>query len=214
MRLARSYRVLNRAAQARLARLRTLCQHASRIDPPAANRLMSHITVDAVNTWAQFTRYYVLSLALRPVRAAGGRVRLGRPGIAGPHDVLSEAMRLLRPRTPPTAAGTWRRRDEPTWHETRALLTCAAALRVSNLQSIQAALSTGTRVFQDLPVFRNFFAHRNDSSYLTASRLASHYGIPTGHPSLILLARPLGRPWPLIIDWLDDLSLVTERLCE
>jgi len=123
-------------------------------------------------------------------------------------------MRLLRPRTLPSTTGKWSRRDEPTWHETRSLLECATALNVSNLADIRGALSIGTRVFLDLPVFRNFFAHRNDASCSSASALAISYGIPSGHPSLVLLRKPFKRPWPLLVEWLDDMAIVTELLCE
>jgi hypothetical protein len=188
--------------------------HGSGIAAPEANRLLAYVTVEALNTWSLFVRYYVLSLALKPVRCSGGRVAIGTPGVNGPPDVLRLAMAVLRPWKKPTTSGTWARRDEPTWHETRALLMCATRLGTSNLTDVQAALSVPTRVFDDLPVFRNFYAHRNDASYVAARALAIHYGIPAGHPTRILQSRPLGRPWPLAVEWVDDLSVVVDLLCQ
>jgi len=180
---------------------------------PEANRRLCYVAVEAHNTWAQFTRHYLLSLALRPRRTGGSRVAVGAPGIASPADVLTTAMGLLRPTRRPSSSGGWPRRDEPAWHETRALLLCAQALRVSNFADIQAALSIGSRVFDDLPLFRNFYSHRNESSYAAAVRCARQYGIPSAHPTAVLLSHPLGRPWPLIVEWVDDLDVTMDLLC-
>ena len=105
MRLARSYKVLRRTAQARLSRLRTLGVSAATVDAPTANRLLAYVAIEALNTWGLFVRYYVLSFGLRPVRCAGGRVRIGRPGVSGPPDVLSVAMARLKPKITPLASG-------------------------------------------------------------------------------------------------------------
>lgn len=214
MRLARSYKVLNDVAQRRLRRLRALGMQAPSQAAPEANRLLAYVTMEALNTWSLFVRYYLLSIALKPLRCSGGRVTITHSGIAGPGDVLAVAMALLRPWKKPSASGGWSRRDEPTWHETRSLVMCATQLNTSNLPDIQAAISVPTRVFDDLPVFRNFFAHRNDASYGAARSLATHYAIPSADPATILRTRPLGRPWPLAVEWVDDLSVVVELLCQ
>lgn len=214
MRLSSSYKTLNRVAQARVRRLRALGLGAVTLTPPEANRLLSYVAVEALNLWSLFVRSYTLSLALRPSRCAGGRIALSHPGISVPHDILIVAMALLRPMRPPSATGTWSRRDEPAWHDTHSLLRCATFLGTSNLADVQAALSIGSRVFNDLPVFRNFFGHRNATSYQAASSLALHYAIPVGHPGEILRARPAGRPYPLMVDWIDDLGVVIDLLCQ
>jgi len=214
MRVSSSYKTLNRVAQARIRRLRALGLRVGTSTAPEANRLLAYLAVETLNHWALFVRSYILSLSLRPSRCAGGRVALTYPGISVPNDVLVLAMQLLRPTKRPSANGTWARRDEPAWHDTYSLLRCATHLGTSNLVDIQAALSIGTRVFTDLPVFRNFFGHRNEASYRAARSLALHYAIPAGHPGEILRARPSGRPYPLIVDWLDDLGVVVELLCQ
>jgi hypothetical protein len=214
MRLVHDLGKLRDTATAKLLRLRRLGVFSLGTEQLEANRLLAYVTLEALNTWSMFSRYFLLSLSLTPRRTSGARVRIARGGIGGPRDVLALAMSLLKPYRPPSAAGTWARRDEPTWHEPRSLLVCASALRVSNLDVIQNALSVPTRVFADLPVFRNFFAHRNDSTCAKAVAIAVQYAIPTGHPTRILQTRPFSRPWPLVVEWIDDLTVVTELVCE
>lgn len=214
MRLARSYAVLSRVAQRRLGRLRVLTMRAAKVGHPEANRLLSYVTVETLSAWSEFCRHYVLSLALEPRSCSGRRVRLGVPGINAPADVLGVAMRALRPRRKAVAPGVWERRDEPAWHDPNALLTCATELKVSNLPEIRGALSVPTGALRDLVVFRNFFGHRNATTYRSASDLAIRYGIPSGHPVSVLLSKPMTRPYPLLAEWIDDLGVVVELLCE
>jgi hypothetical protein len=87
-------------------------------------------------------------------------------------------------------------------------------LGCSNLADIQAALSISSRVFVDLPVFRNFFAHRNERSIEAAVRLGPLHGIPaTLRPAAILLSPPLNSAQPLLVNWLEDMSFVVEYMC-
>lgn len=214
MRLARSYVVLNRVVQRRLTRLRDLTMQAAALNAPEANRILTFATVETLSAWSEFSRHYVLSLALAPICRSGRRARVGVTGVNAPADVLALAMRRLRPLRKPSASGAWARRDEPPWHDPNSLLVCATELRVSNLSEIRGALSIGTGALRDLAVFRNFFGHRNAYTYRSAADLAIQYGIPTGHPATILLSRPLARPYPLLAEWIDDLAVIVELLCE
>ena len=87
-------------------------------------------------------------------------------------------------------------------------------INASNISDVQAAFSSGTRVFLDLPVFRNYFAHRNYQTEEAAMNAAAQYGIPvTLPPHQILFEKPIGRPQGLIHDWIDDMVFTVEYLC-
>ena len=117
-----------------------------------------------------------------------------------------------RPRLP---GAVWHRRDEPTWHDPVVLRTGCVDLGCSHLVDVQAALSLPTRVFADLPVFRNFFGHRNGQTEDAAKNTARQYVISTAlHPTEMLAARPAGRPYPLLVDWTDDVHAVIALLCD
>jgi hypothetical protein len=84
----------------------------------------------------------------------------------------------------------------------------------SNLTDVIDAFATGTRTFIDLPVFRNYFSHRNALSMQAAQSVGTRYGIPsTILPTEILRRRPLGRPQALLLDWIDDVRFTMEYLC-
>jgi hypothetical protein len=51
-----------------------------------------------------------------------------------------------------------------------------------------------SRVFLDLPVFRNYFAHRNEQTKKAAVDPATFNSVPANpRPSVILLSTPAGR---------------------
>jgi hypothetical protein len=84
------------------------------------------------------------------------------------------------------------------------------------LAQVQAALSLQTRVFFDLPSFRNFYAHRNRESAESAILLAKRNYLIAGpnHPSDVLAEPARNRPQALILDWIDDMSAIVELLCD
>jgi len=174
---------------------------------------MSYVTIQLLNLWANFVRAYFLSCMLGARRESGPRIAVMHPGLTY-HNALGIAVHVFRPAAMPMGGGRWDRRDEPRWHETRWILTLAANETFSNVGDIHAALSTGTRVFIDLPVFRNYFAHRNEQTRVAACNLALLNSIPMNpRPSRILLTRPLGRPQSLIEDWIDEVAFTVEYMC-
>ena len=108
----------------------------------------------------------------------------------------------------------WRRRDEPAWHDPHTLLTLAQHLNMSNVNQIAGAFSIETRVFQDLPLVRNYFGHRNQYTEKSALDLAVKYGITTPkRASDLLTSHARNRPRTIIEEWIDDLDIVAEFLC-
>lgn len=80
---------------------------------------------------------------------------------------------------------------------------------------IIATFSAGSRVYLDLPVFQNYFAHRNQDSETATLRLAPLNGIG-GQPAVweIVSLVPISRPQNLLLDWMDDLEFAAEYLCD
>jgi len=112
------------------------------------------------------------------------------------------------------AGGKWSRKEEPKWYVDHSFRRVCQAAGFSNLADIENSFSAGYGVFIYLPVFRNYYAHRNEETLRKVQSIAPHYGIPaTRRPSLILLTPPIHRPQPLILEWLDELTFTADYLC-
>lgn len=125
-------------------------------------------------------------------------------------EALLEAARFKKGK--PAFAGrvTWS--DEPTWYDAAKIRDLFTSLAMSNEPDFARALGYTTNVFDGLPRFRNFFAHRNLVT-LTAIKPLT-LGLPqVKHPSQILKLPMLGRPRPAIRDWLSDLINVADLMC-
>jgi hypothetical protein len=197
-----------------LGRLR---QHIVDIAPTMPERIiemkMSFVAIQLQNLWANFVRGFYLSCMLGTRKEGGAVVTVRTPGLPL-NTALGRAVRTFRAGATPNAAGAWHRRDEPKWHETRVIDALSFNEGFSNRTDILAALSISSRVFLDLPVFRNFFAHKSEQTSHAARNLSPLYGMAIPKkPSQVLLGRAMGRPQRLIEDWIDDLSLVMEYMC-
>lgn len=142
------------------------------------------------------------------------RITVARP-IPDFNYAVGLAIVSVRPHATPPHSGLWHRRDEPAWHDRNLLIRFCSNIGCSNISDIEGAFSFGSRVFEDLPVFRNFYAHRNGQTQLAATNLGPQYGIPaTFTPSQILASYALGRPQQLILDLIDDIIFTIELLCD
>jgi hypothetical protein len=217
MRPSRRFDVLSTAATSRLDAYRERAVAAAMVRSGASRNELASVTIELLNLWANFCRSYYLSCILRPRRVRGGKVVATGFGGTTFADAIAVVMSRHKPYVRPSPNGTFKRRDEPPWFDVQVLTTSCQAIGCSNLTHIQAAVSTGTRAFLDLPVFRNFFAHRNEDSAAKARMAAAtRYSIPAirRHPADIVAARPYGRPVPLLVDWIDDIRVTVELLCE
>lgn len=115
----------------------------------------------------------------------------------------------------PLAPAPTSRRDEPAWHDVTIFIKTCEAIRCSHLGEVQSAMSLHTRVFYDLPLFRNFYAHRNEESAIRALGLARRQYLITRarHPSEAILSPAPKRPQALLLDWLDEMEAVIDLLC-
>lgn len=216
MRPSRELRTLRRRAVAQLARLRSDANSVIADFSPRSRKVIGYVAIDLLNAWAAFSRSYYLSCVVRPKRERGGRVIATAFTGTGFTDAITVAMRRHKPFKNPLPGGGWDRRDEPAWHDIAVLMTSCTDLGCSNLAQIHAALSMGTGVFNRLPTFRNFFAHRNEATAQSVRNAAGFYSIPVAgrHPAEILRSQPHGRPFPLLLEWIDDLQATIELICE
>lgn len=202
-------------AQRRRVSLQVRATNALRpaIERSERDKDFAYVVIEAQNLWANFLRSYLLSCLFSPRRIRGDRVALGNAMIRLPGDLLHAAAKAQKG---PTAAAPTARREEPAWHDVNVFLRTCQDIQCSHLIDVQTALSVSTRAFYDIPVFRNFYAHRNEESAQKALALArKQYLITTvRHPTDALATPALKRPQALILDWLDDLDVVMELLCD
>lgn len=215
MRACGDLRVLFASAQANLARLRREALAATgQVRSRPAKHAIAVTTIDLLNSWSGFSRSYALSCVTAPRRRKGGRVRITQTGLDF-NAVIGVAMKRHKPKLTPRPDGSWHRRDEPPWHDINVLTNCCRDLGCSHIADVEAAVSLQSRAFVDLPIFRNFFAHRNKGTAQAACAIAPHYSIPSYcHPLQILASTPKGRPYPLLVDWIDDIAITVELLCD
>lgn len=217
MRPTTRLRALQTSATQRIRRLRRDLQ-VQLFGPSTSQRQteaqIAIIVIEVLNSWTNFVRAYYLSCLLRPHRSRGGRIE-ALPTIRGFDEGIGIAVKCFRPHTRPKMDGSWDRRAEPTWHDPRTLIELARRLRFSHCAQIEAAFSgMHSRTFRDLPVFRNYFAHRNLITLKAALDLAPSYGIAgLSRPAEIMCARGLHRHQTLAMDWIDDIEMVVEYLC-
>lgn len=198
-----------------LSKLRTLADGASQRIWPESDRVISYVTIACLNTWVNFARAYFLSCTLSPWREQGLQIQLSNPNIRTFDDAIDAAIKKCRnSRWKPGQHGNWTRHDEPPWHVPKTLTDSCDEIGCSNYTDIQNAFSIQTKVFNHLPTFRNFYAHRNDETAIKTQKIAGEYTISTPrHPSKILLSSAYGRPQVLILDWIDELDTIVQFLC-
>jgi hypothetical protein len=200
-------------------RLLVLRQLVDSCRPPIGSyedRTLAYVTIEAVNLIRAFHRAYYLSCARSAKAASGAMVLPARGPYANSESALDRAVRFLKPDLNTRSPGTvWRMQEEPAWNETNPLLKLSSELALSNDAQIQSAFSYSTRAYRDLPVMRNFFAHRSDVTAIKAKNIARSYGLPgTMHPSTIVRSTRRGRPQSIMSDWLDDVRHTSFLLCQ
>jgi hypothetical protein len=204
---------------ASLARLSRLTQTATSGAPSRADRdLVSYVTIETQNTWSNFVRAYYLSCFLGVRLRSGSRVGVIAP-FAGTsvNDAIGYAVIRFSgtgKKRKPSSSGVWDVRDEPKWHEVHTLLTLCEDLQCSHIPQVRTAVSIGSSVFDTLPTFRNFFAHRNQGTERKAMALAPQIGAPSGlRPTDAVVYRPPTASTSALERWIIELGQVIEFLC-
>jgi hypothetical protein len=174
--------------------------------------MVSYITIELVNLWAEFCRAYYLSTAMHAKRLVGGPVTHAQASIQLKDDAIRFACTTADPRLA-GKPGPFTRWDEPAWHDVPVFRRLMTALSPSSLNNIYAALSQPVRVLPDIITFRNFFAHRSENTATKVRRLARRYRLQTDqHPVDTLASYPPGRPQPLLVDFVDEMRLLIDAL--
>ena len=218
MRPSRRFAILHKSAFARICRLRILAELASSrlpVEFAITNREISYVAIELHTAIANFTRAYFLSCTLNPITESGTRVTCS-PHITGFFDAIDATMKACKHSAWAKASGgkIWNRRDEPAWHLPATLIDSSQEILCSHHPSIVAAFALPTTVFDHLTKFRNYYAHRNESTCAIAQGLAFYHSIPPDqNPSIILCTPGYGRPQSLILDWLDETLNVIDLLC-
>jgi hypothetical protein len=211
MRRCKRLRRLRKTLNRRIARLeRRIRAVASISGHNDRDMVVAHVAIEALNAWALFSRSYYLSCTL------GAVTERKRYVITTPmSDPLGAAITCINRRARPNAHGRWHRRDEPAWHDPNVLMQVCLNVGCSIQAEIRRAFSLGQNVFSDLPVFRNFFAHRNGDTSQAARNIAARYVLPSYlSPTELLLSVSPGATETLIVVWLSELVITAEFLCK
>jgi hypothetical protein len=173
------------------------------------DKRVSFVCIEALNAWVSFMRFFYLSSACGAKMISGARVTTAH-GRMTETTALLEAARFRRGNRPFAGRVTWS--DEPAWYNAAKIRGLFVRLTISNEPAFARALGYPTNVFDGLPRFRNFYAHRNLGTLTALNPLT--LGLPhTRHPSYTLKSAMLGRHRPAIRDWLSDLINVADLLC-
>lgn len=207
-------RDLRRLHKAAVSRLKTIRSIAGLIRPPVTtenDRLLAWCVIESLTLWQNFSRSYFLSIAMRARRGSGGKIICAR-SLRTQEQALRFA--IMQTKTPNFRSRVITHRDEPTWHDRTILLRAIAAIGPSNIATIQVALSHRSHYFKHLATIRNFYAHRTASTNVKARETIRRIGLnPLLRTSDALCTPFPRRPQQALVDWLDDMSLVIDTLC-
>ena len=183
------------------------------VQPPvdaARDRDVAHVTVELLNAWSSFTRAFYISCALRARTAAGIRVAIAVNGLATPNDALMFAMKTLKGWNKP-----FQRRQEPSWHDVKNIITLVSTIGASNINTVVAALSHPTHAFRCLPIARNFFSHRNiDTARKCRALSATLQTAAAWRPADVLVQRDYTRPNNVLTEWITDVATVADMMVQ
>ena len=195
-------------------RISRLDQRIRFVSASGANKdrdlVVSYATIEVLNAWNLFSRSFYLSCALG---AQTERKRLITILITS--DPLGSAITHIKSNARPNTFGVWNRRDEPAWHDPTVLMSVCQNLGCSNYCQIAQAFSLNLNVFKDLPVFRNFFAHRNEQTLRAAKNIAPRYMLQTYlSPTEILLSVSPRKTESVILEWFAEMLITADFLCK
>lgn len=199
---------LRRRSRLRLLRLRSILRDSySLLQHDAALAAAAFVSIDGLNLWSEFARSY-LRFALRHDETRSGvPITTGFPRGTTLEQALVQIPSVLR--RPPGATLT--RLHEPAWHSRRSYLKTARLAGLSTLAQVEAALALPLRFTEDLPVARNFFAHKNSETAEKVRNLARRYSMArVKHPCDLVLGVAPGRPVVVLEDWLAEIEMVIE----
>jgi len=197
---------LTRTAQERLGRLIWLAAPLALPLSPKDRRLISYVVIEAANLWAQYSQCLFLSCALGAKDVSGQRIVVNRA------PTMNDALTLAVHATKPKMRGTyrqWQRRDLPDFQQKSELGKTVRYVRASVAADVDLALGYQSRVLEDLPTMRNFFAHKAELAATKARNLAPRYGLSRAlSPETLLCTPPRGGADVVLREWIADLNAI------
>lgn len=185
--------------------LQSRCQNG----PDEADIAISRTCIEVFNAWALFGRCFYISSMLGVQSRKGNFVRP-----AGRIPTIREAILTATKAVCPRFAGTPTWFDEPKWYNHEDMLKVWTRATLSNLPSLQAAYGLPLNAVHALRATRNFYAHRNeDTMYKYSRTLISQGYAGIDHPSAFLLKRTASRQRTILQDWMLDISIIAEEMC-
>jgi hypothetical protein len=213
VRPSRDLRKLVGTANRRLGQLVMRVSSCSAPPSKEDERTIALATIDLFNLWGLFARHFFISSAIGSRRVGGGHTRALVRKFLDSADVVDFSVLHLDPRRRPRRKGGWGPHEEPPWFQPGVLLKLCSAARISNEAQVVLALSVKARSMEDLPVARNFFAHRSELTASGVRRMASKYTLSHSlKPAVLLGSRPPGRPDTVLASWLAEIRYVVNLL--
>jgi hypothetical protein len=99
-----------------LAFITRMCMVASRGDGGEREAFISHVAINALNTWSNFARAFYLSCCFGAKSVSGKTIEPGA-AILCTHDALTIAIQNWNPKATRSIPNRWKPRDEPAWHD-------------------------------------------------------------------------------------------------
>lgn len=173
---------------------------------------ISYVTISALNVWSNICKWYYISCTLGTKSISGAHI--AAPGrLADANAAIGIAVRYYKPSARLQISGEWQGRDEPAWHVPSVVIDVFGAASIPTQNHVKSSFSLGFTVFDDLPTFRNYFAHKNRETRALAMRKAPRYLIVANKPSEVLAAAPVGRTDSLLETWIHELRTTLDMLC-
>lgn len=218
MRKSKKLSALGSQISSRLGRLITLERTVPKLELSQQLQVTGYISIDALAAWSAFTREYVLSCLWLNVQSnAFGPISHSLTGaVPSERQAIIEAVRVVKkPGWSPPAAYQITPFDEPAWRKGQTLLSIAQTLNFSNLGQINTAFSYQGQALDELPLVRNFFAHKDAQTIDLVRKLGKNtYNIPPVDTACDLVAKILpGRTDTLLSEWLHNMWRTGAALC-
>jgi len=203
---------LKEQATRRCVRLEMLVEDARTPLDSQQSRHIAFVSIELLNLWAGFCRAYYLSCALGTKDSDGTRVVHPHFSVGSLDDAIALAVHKVDKRTR-SRSGPFGHYDEPSWHTLSQFQSVMRELNPSNLANVDAAVSQPNQVLRDLPAFRNFFAHRGESTATkTRDRARAYLVDPNQHPAEILASYPSGKSRTVLTNYLHEVRYILRAM--
>ena len=213
MRPSKDLRVLDRCVGRYLDRLKYLLAAAPY--ETRQNLSASFSAIELLTLWGNFSRAFYISSALGARTTSGKKITHVNAAITNKDTSLYFAVlafgRYDRSKgVPPRIT----HREEPIWYDESLLPRIAAdpRMRLSNDSQINAALSSGSGIFDELAVIRNYVAHRNEATRTSVSNVIPFLERKKRQTVNQYLLRPSAGV-TVLQQWIRDMKLITSIMC-